>query len=218
VDRTDDRLAAFSTGLLAEDLATQSLFRVHYQGEAGSGAFRLVLKLESAERYLIETKDRFGRGLWRIEADHSGALMVDDRRQVFCSSDGGIRIPELALELLPLDDLPTILLGRLPGDLEAVAGDGEYRDGHGRRWTVATDGAEISRWTLWAVGEPWVWWRREGRGEGVLSHRAGTQLSWKRVAGESMKGEVSRLVPASDYRKVTCEDWPGRTEAGGDGD
>ena len=117
------RSAVFSTGLRAEDLHTQSLFRAHYQSGDGSGAFRLVLKLESAERYRIETKDRFGRGLWRIEADRSGTVWVDDRRKVFCASEDGIRIPEIALESLPLEELPAILLGRLPGKLESVAVD-----------------------------------------------------------------------------------------------
>ncbi len=206
------RAQVFSTGLRAEDLQTQSLFRVHYQGPDGSGAFRLVLKLESAERYLIETKDRFGRGLWRIEADGSGTVLVDDRRKIFCASEDGIRIPEITLESLPLEELPAILLGRLPGDLESVAGDGEYRDRNGRRWTVITtltaSGPEPSGWTLWENGEPWLWWHGEAAGEGMLSHRAGTQLRWKRVAGEPLSGEIAPLVLTPKYESVACEAWP----------
>ncbi len=206
------RAQVFSTGLRAEDLQTQSLFRVHYQGPDGSGAFRLVLKLESAERYLIETKDRFGRGLWRIEADRSGTVLVDDRRKIFCASEDGIRIPEITLESLPLEELPAILLGRLPGDLESVAGDGEYRDRKGRRWTVITtltaSGPEPSGWTLWENGEPWLWWHGEAAGEGMLSHRAGTQLRWKRVAGEPLSGEIAPLVLTPKYESVACDAWP----------
>lgn len=203
-------VSAFSTGLRAEDLQTQSLFRVHYQGPDGSGAFRLVLKLESAEHYLIETKDRFGRGLWRIVADRSGTLFVDDRRKIFCSSEGGVRIPEMTLESLPIEELPAILLGRLPGDLEPAAVEGEYRDRNGRRWTVITTGPEPSGWTLWEDGEPWVWWHREAAGEGVLSHRAGTQLRWKRVAREPLSGEIAPLVLTPKYESVACETWPDR--------
>lgn len=210
--RVEDRVPAFATGLLAEDLETQSLFRVHYRGAAGSGAFRLVLKLESAERYLIQTKDRFGRGLWRIDAGPSGSVLVDDRQRLFCASDGGIRIPEIALESLPLGELPAILLGRLPGDLEEVTAGGEYRDRCGRRWTVSGNGPEPSKWTVWQSDEPWLWWRREAAGEGLLSHRAGTQLRWKRVADEPMSGEIPELALTPEYVKIACEDWPGRIE------
>ena len=179
------RAQVFSTGLRAEDLQTQSLFRVHYQGPDGSGAFRLVLKLESAERYLIETKDRFGRGLWRIEANGSGTVLVDDRRKIFCASEDGIRIPEITLESLPLEEL---------------------------RWAVITtltaSGPEPSGWTLWQNGEPWLWWHGEAAGEGMLSHRAGTQLRWKRVAGEPLSGEIAPLVLTPKYESVACDAWP----------
>lgn len=205
------RAQVVSTGLRAEDLQTQSLFRVRYQGPDGSGAFRLILKLESGERYQIETKDRFGRGLWRIDAERSGTVLVDDRRKIFCASEDGIRIPEITLESLSLEELPAVLLGRLPGDLESVAGDGEYRDRKGRRWTVTTltaIGSEPSGWTLWEDGEPWLWWRGEAAGEGVLSHRAGTRLRWKRVAAEPLNGEIAALVLTPEHQSVACDAWP----------
>ena len=85
-----------------------------------------------------------------------------------------MRIPEIALESLPLGELPAILLGRLPGDL-SVAADG-WRDGAGRRWTVVGSPEEPEGWTVWEAGEPWLWWGRGQDGEGILSHRAGSQL------------------------------------------
>ncbi len=205
------------TGLLAEDLGTQSLFRVHYGGRAGSGAFRLVLKLESADRYLVETRDRFGRGLWRIAAAPTGTVLVDDRQDLFCVSDGEIRIPEMALETLPIRELPAILLGRLPGGLEPGASEGEYRDRQGRRWTVAVAGARLSRWTVWQAGEPWLWWLQEAAGQGVLSHRAGTQLRWRRVAGEPLIGEIPPLSLTPGHIEIGCEDWPTSAENAADG-
>ncbi len=208
-NRTRGQSIDVTPGLAAEDLETQSLFRVRYQGAAGSGSLRLVLKLESADRYLIETKDRFGRGLWRIEADSSARVLVDDRRRVFCETEGGIRIPEMGMESLPLSQLPAILLGRLPGDLKPTGGAGEYQDLEGRFWTARATGSELSSWTLLEGDEPWVWWSRQASGDGVLSHRTGSQLRWRLVAIEPMSLEIPRLVLTEEYVRIACENWPG---------
>lgn len=211
VNPVPEREAGITPGLAVEDLGTQSLFRVRYQGAAGSGSFRLVLKLERSDRYLVETKDRFGRGLWRIEADSAEKVLIDDRRRVYCTTEGGIRIPEMAMESLPLSQLPAILLGRLPGDLKP-GDDGDYRDVEGRVWRVNTTGAELSGWTLLEEEEPWVWWSREASGNGVLSHRTGTQLRWRLVAIEPMSGEIQGLVLTPDYFEIACENWPGMSD------
>ena len=70
-----DRPSPSSVGLQAPDLKTQSLFRVRYQGDAGSGTLRLVLKIDDPSRYQIETKDRFGRAVWRLELSAGGTLL-----------------------------------------------------------------------------------------------------------------------------------------------
>lgn len=163
---------------------------------------RLILKLESRDRYLIETKDRFGRGLWRVDHDPERTVLIDDRRNTYCESEGGIRIPEIALESLPLEELPAILLGRLPGDLTALGTPGSYRDPRGRRWTVG-----VSSWTVWQGGEPWLWWGRDEEGEGVLSHREGSQLRWRQVAGERLAGELELVRLESSFVLVDCGDW-----------
>jgi hypothetical protein len=207
-DPASQEAAASASGLRAEDLGTQSLFRVQYQGLEGSGALRLVLRIGSPERYSIETKDRFGRGLWRIEGAPGAHRLVDDRRKVYCISEEGIRIPEIALEALPLGDLPAILFDRLPGGLEPAAGAGEYRDRQGRRWTVTLADDEPTAWTFWEAGEPRIWWLREAAGEARLSHRAGTQLRWKRVAVEPLPGELDPVVVEESYEQIPCDSWP----------
>lgn len=210
-------------GLREDDAHTQSLFRVQYEGPEGSGALRLVLKVEGPERYLVETRDRFGRLLWRIEGSAERNLLVDDRLRLYCASEEGIRIPEIALEALPLEDLPGILLDRLPGGLvplEAPGGEAgeaaEYRDRRWRRWTVTGPVEEPTAWTYWESGEPRMWWRREAPGEAVLSHRAGTQLRWKRVASEPMAGALETLELDASYQRIACSAWPERLRAGAD--
>lgn len=211
-------LGAASTGLRQADLGTQQLFRVRYQGGRGGGAGRLVLQLEARDRYRIATKDRFGRSLWRIDVSAQGTLLIDDRRQLACRSSDGIRIPEIAVESLPLGDLPAILLGRLPGDLERLdARPGEYRDGRGRRWTVSGKQEEPSGWTVWQHGEPWLWWKRDVGGEGLLSHRGGSQLIWRRVALEPLAASLEGLQLGPAYHWRACETWDAADDAFEDG-
>ena len=211
-------LGAASTGLLEADLGTQQLFRVRYQGSRGSGAARLVLQLEARDRYRVATKDRFGRSLWRIDATPEGTLLIDDRRHLACRSSDGIQIPEIALESLPLGDLPAILLGRLPGDLQSLEDQpGEYRDGRGRRWTMSGEEEEPSGWTVWQQGEPWLWWKRDVGGEGILSHRGGSQLSWRRVALEPLAADLEDLQLGPAYHSVACENWHAADDASDEG-
>jgi hypothetical protein len=65
----------------------------------------------------------------------------------------------------------------------------EYRDAQGRRWTVEQgQGGEVLGWTLWADGEPAVWWRLL-TGEAILSERErGVQIRWREVLREPLEG------------------------------
>ncbi len=180
---------------------------MRYDGDRGSGALRLILKLESRHRYRIETKDRFGRGLWRIEFGPEQTVLVDDRQNTYCESHEGVRIPEIALESLPLEELPAILLGRLPGDLGPLSKPGWYRDSQGRRWTASGGSSQPDSWTVWQAGEPWLWWGRDEQGEGVLSHRDGSQLRWRHVAGEPLVEGLVELRLEPRYEQVACDEW-----------
>ncbi|MFQ5527521.1 MAG: hypothetical protein ACE5GX_14820 [Thermoanaerobaculia bacterium] len=205
-------LAATATGLLDEDLGTQHLMRMRYQGPKGTGALRLILQIEARERYRVEAKDRFGRSLWTLDASGGQTLLVDQRRGLYCRSEHGIRIPEIALESLPLAELPAILLGRLPSDLRPDPGDG-YRDGSGRRWTIVGPQLAPDSWTIWQDGEPWLWWGRGPQGGGVLSHRTGSQLRWRQVVAEALARELAPPQLEARFREVSCDDWAG--DAGG---
>ncbi len=204
-------------GVPAGAYPKQYLFRVRIESREGSGTIRLALRLPAPESQSLEARDRFGGALWRILVDPEGTLLIDDRDKSYCRSGDRLRLPDLALESLPLRGLAAVLLGRLPGHLEAVDNaTGEYRDDEGRRWTGSVEDGALRSWTLWQAGEPWVWWRPlEGDG-GVLSHRGGSQFRWVRVAEESLSlegGETdaesdseSGRVPAG-YRELDCEDW-----------
>lgn len=202
-----------ATGLRDEDLSAQHLLRVRYRGSKGSGALRVILKLEARDRYRVETKDRFGRGVWTVEAIAGEILFVDERSRLYCRSRKGVRIPEIALESLPLGELPAVLLGRLPGDLTR-AGEGEYRDSDGRRWTVVGQAMAPESWTVWEDGEPWLWWRDEGESGGLLSHRTGSQLRWRRVANEPLAAGLPKPDLGDRYTRVGCDEWAASTGAG----
>lgn len=173
---------------------------------------RMILDVDSSERYAITTKDRFGRGLWRLESGSAGALLVDDRRKLYCRAADGVRIPEMALESLPLDELPAVLLGRLPANLVRSSETGEsradeYRDRRDRRWTVRGAPARPESWTVWESEEPWLWWRRHESDGGVLSHRGGSQFRWKLVAKEARSGVFETVEPGAQYVPIDCDHW-----------
>lgn len=196
-----------SFGVEPLDLGTQQLFRVRYDGPLGSGGFRLILSLERRDRYRVAAKDRFGRGVWRLDVSGRSSLIVDDRSKRYCRSEEGVRIPELALEALPLEGLPAVLHGRLPEDLTPATEPGEFLDSHGRRWTVRGSATEPDGWTVWEEGEPWLWWQRLEAGAGVLSHRGGSQWNWRLIAREPLASDLDDLVLESSYRWVGCDRW-----------
>ena len=172
---------------------TQRLFRLHYEGPEGEGTLRLVLRLESPERYRLVIADRLGRSLFTLDAAASGGLLLDHRRGLACPLEAGIRLEGLPVEPLPFQALPAVLLGRVPavpvrGRARASAGGTvEYRDAAGRRWSARVgEGGEVRSWTLWQAGEPALWWRSEA-GQAFLSdRRRGAQASWREVGREPL--------------------------------
>ena len=89
------------------------------------------------------------------------------------------------------DDLPAILLGRLP---EPTAGEiggeriGEvsHVDQEGRTWRVVFDERGLARWRLEHDGEPLVW-HREDRGGRLELGSPAVEVRWKEVARETLR-------------------------------
>lgn len=194
----------------AEDSdATQYLFRVHYAGPQGSGSLRLVLRMQTDDFFQLATADTLGRPLWSLEVDAPRSVFLDHRRQVYCASEDEIRLAEVTLEMFPVTSIPRLLLGSLPVDLDDGRPQGEsteYRDTQGRRWSVRTEGAGITAWTMWVADVPTLWWTRQGKG-GILSHRDGSQFRWRQVVEEPTGSKLISLKPPEGFRQVPCHEY-----------
>lgn len=198
--------------LPASAFPTQRLFRLHYDSaQEGEGALRLVLRLESPERYRLTVADRLGRPLYTIDAGPIGGLLADHRERRVCPLEPDVRLEELPLDPLPLASLPAVLLGRLPA---APAGDARrpnggtgslaLRDAQGRRWTAELVRGWPAAWRLWGAGEPRVWWRRSGE-ESLLSDRErGLQMSWREVGREPLLEPLGPPAAPSGYLPGVC--------------
>lgn len=199
----------------ASALATQRLYRLHYDSAEGEGALRVVLRLESRERYRLTVADRLGRPLYTIEADAAGGLLADHRERLVCPLAPDVHLAELPLDPLPLVSLPALLLGRVPAtpaDRSSAApavgpgggGSIAYRDAEGRRWTAELVRGWPVAWTLWSGDEPQAWWRRNGE-EAVFSDRdRGLQMSWRETGVEPLSQPLGPPAPPPGYAPGVC--------------
>lgn len=196
--------AALLATLPEAELGTQRILRAQYDGPEGKGGFRLVLRLEAAERYDLTAVDGAGRTLWRLRARPTGGLFEDVAAERYCRLDTAAHLPGgLGLDL-PLGALPKVLLGRLPLGAEPPAGSGSATEGD-RRWTWTVAAGELERWTLWRDGQPAVWWSRRGA-EATLSVRGrATQVRWQTAVREPIGRALEDLVPPAGWEEGACD-------------
>lgn len=183
-----DRLWRLEPG----DSGLQRLFRVQVESPSERGSLRLVLRLWSASRFELAASDPLGRALWRLQVTDGAGVWRDESRDTACRLDPAkpLRWPALGVRVRP-DDLPAILLGRLP---EPTAGEiggeriGEvsHVDGEGRTWRVVFDERGLARWRLEHDGEPLVW-HREDRGGRLELGSPAVEVRWKEVARETLR-------------------------------
>jgi hypothetical protein len=194
--------------LPAGELAQQSLLRLGYRGAEGSASLKLVLRLRDESSYELAAADLFGRPVWALAADGGRAVWIDHRAGRWCRLHDAVRLTEFGLPELPLRAVPAFLLGRVPlppGD-RRTATPLDYRDGEGRRWTVALAGFEVSAWTLWEGDRPTLWFSARG-GEMVLSSRRHeAQLRWRRTLREPLAAEAVSLAPPADFSEGGCDE------------
>ncbi len=195
-----------SSGLQPSDYPTQRLLRVRYQGQDGEVGFRTVLRVSDPTHFQMRAVDLIGRPLWGIEYADPEVYFINYREKLDCRTAEPIAIHEMALEFLPVAELPAVLLGRLPRPLFARRpGDEEgLVDDLGRRWSVSRDGPSISGWTMWREGRPLLWFRRVAGG-GILSHREGSQFRWRETLVEPLDEAPQPLESPARTRTVTCE-------------
>lgn len=195
--------------LPAESLDAQYLFRVRYQGAAGSGSVRLILRLVRPDRFQMQAADTFGRSLWSLELWDGRTLLVDHRRGTYCADPPELAIDDIALRQFDLAALPKLLLGRLPVAPSRVASSSprrlDFRDEVDRRWRVRLSADRPVAWTMRRRGEAVLWWTDEPKG-GILSHREGSQFRWRRTAVEPLPPGFRQLTPPDDYQRIPCHE------------
>jgi hypothetical protein len=185
--------------------------KLHYQGPDGDATLNLVLRLERPDRFSLQGNDQLGRSWFRLAVEESKALYLDLRGKTFCRFEEAIEIDAIPLGPLPFDQLPALLLGRLPVvPLERTATGGDawrFRDGEGRQWTAEAPDGRLERWTLWRDGEPEVWWHRDDSLSYLSARAQGLQLRWRTPRGQPLTRPPAPLEVPEGYAAGT--DCPG---------
>jgi len=208
----DAGTAALAPWALPQDAyPTQRLFRLQAESVEEGGALRLVLRLESPERYRLTISDRLGRTLYTVDAARGSGWLLDHREQRACRLGPDLALGGVALEAFPPAALPRVLLGRVPvrpdGRVRDLGpGHIELRDRRGHRWTVERHGSTVVGWVAWRAGRPVVWWRRVGD-EALLSDRErGVQMRWRQVAREPLGEPLAPPAVPSGFLSGPCAD------------
>ena len=189
--------------------ASQTLYRVRYEGPEGAGSLRLVMRRLATDRFQLKAADSFGRAVWSLDLDGQEVLLVNHRRKEACVSGSELRVPEVALRPLPLPAVARVLASRTPLPAPPGVDRADWTDEAGQRWTARWEGDLLASWTLWQSGEPQLWWSRQPRG-GVLSHRDGSQFRWRETAREKLlPANYQRLEPPADYDFGQCREGGG---------
>lgn len=172
--------------LPTEELGTQRIVRLRYDGPGDDGTLYLTLRLERADRYMLEAHARLlGKSVFRLMVQDDQAVFVDLQRLEYCRFDRAIEISAVPLGPLPFDVLPALLLGRVPARPDAGGaglderGDWTFTDDQGRRWTASQVDGVLQRWTLWKAETPAVWWSREGDMSYLSAREEELQLRWR---------------------------------------
>jgi hypothetical protein len=188
-------------------LGTQNLFRVRYGGPKGAGGLRLILRLDTIDRFQLVASDVLGRAVWSMELYDQQVLLVDHSAKTYCVAGMELALPEVVLDPLPVRSLPSVLLGYLPVAVSAdsVTGDArfDFTDPDNRRWTGSFEAGKPSSWMLWEEEQQVLWWTRKDKG-GILSHRQGVQFRWRTVVREPLESTFERLAVPESYTRAAC--------------
>ncbi len=200
---------------------TQRTVRMSYDGPDGNYALFMVLRLERADRYSLEARDRLGRRWFRLVVDGSRGLLLDDREKLYCEFDGAVEIATVPLGPLSFDLLPGMLLGYLParpkGAYEREPNVWSVQDAQDRTWTVRTlpdedagdpveRGSRVETWALWRSEKPRVWWRRDERWSYLSAPEESLQLKWRIGTVESLAQSLPGLQAPEDFEPGSCSD------------
>ncbi len=196
---------ALPIGIGSEDLSTQRTFTFRYEGPGSDGVLSLTLRLEAADRFLLTGRDRIlRRQVWSLAVDGNRGLVVDSRAGTFCWYGGEVELAALPLGPLPLATLPALLLGRVPippsgPSVKRDDGGIEFSDARGREWRVRTEEGRVSTWTLYADGEPEVWYSTRGEMRYLSARREELQLRWRENLSETLDSVLPVPEPPGDF-------------------
>lgn len=195
--------------LRREELWTQRLFRMHYDGPEGDGSFKLTLRLASADLFQMTAVDRLSRRWFSLAVSGDDALLLDHRAKTYCRYAEEIELVAVPLGPLPFSTLPALLLGRLPleaaSPVEIDGAELSFFDRRGRRWTAALEQSRLRNWILWGEDGPEVWWQA-GEDSALLSARSRRlQLRWRQVVSEPMTPPLAEMSVPSGYTRGECD-------------
>lgn len=197
-----------------EAYGSQWLYRVSYSGPEGEGSFKVTLRLVSAARYQIQASDPLGRSLWSLDVNNDDGLWLNHHSRNYCQFEGRFDVSGVPLGPFPLLSLPSLLIGRVPGEPAAGSPTPEprgrefdFKDAEDRRWTGALgEKGAVLNWTLSEGSTPKVWWMRRDDWAILSDRERGIQVRWREVLRENLDREPQRLAVPSDYKKTPCGD------------
>jgi hypothetical protein len=178
--------------------------------EEGRGRFRLLLRLESPERYQIRaTHPLFNQRLWTLDVAGTQAVLVDYQQHTVCRYEGAAEIGAIPLGPCPFASLPALLLGYLPlppagAPERSATGALAFDDAEGRRWTAEIDRGVVASFAV--EGEESVTWRRDDEGWNVLASEArGLDLRWRETLREPLADALHTLETPDEYAAGPCD-------------
>jgi hypothetical protein len=189
---------------------TQALYRVQFAHRKQRDSGRLTLRSWSESDFVVEVRDAFGRGLWRLRVADDVAWIADLQHRRICSVDPDRSLLRTEWAGLSPRRLPRILLGLPPVHVTGASHSG----GHAAtRQTTTVEGewrltwrrGVLDRWSLWRSGRPALWWQREAAG-GVLSGPSGAQLRWRLKVAEPLTARDDARGRPTAFEEVRCED------------
>jgi hypothetical protein len=197
-----------------EAYGSQRLYRVSYSGPEGEGSFKVTLRLASPARYQIQAVDPLGRSLWSLDVSNDAGLWLNHHSRTYCLFEGRFDLSGVPLGPFPLLSLPSLLIGRVPGEpapgsptAQPRGRTFDFKDADNRRWTgTLGEKGEVLSWTLSEGSTPKVWWMRRDDWAILSDREREVQVRWREVLQENLNQEPPRLVPPAEYKKTPCGD------------
>lgn len=189
--------------LVTEQLKTQWITDLDYDGPEGHFGMNLVFRLADSGSFSVLAKDKLGRSWWALAVRDDAALALDLRHGTHCRYAGAVQIEAIPLGPLEFDLIPQFILGHLPfrpaRSFRRPDGEWSLQDQRERTWfATLNDQGQLRSWRLIGDrGAPELWWSRTDRLNVFSAPEQELQLRWKNSKLRALQGEPRGLeVPA----------------------